>query len=272
MLNEFCKVFGVALSPSAHSSVDAESGQRDLGFQFLDLDPSESMDIEASTKERIKILQGRIKANILADVRGKHSFSVLCEGKEAEALSRGASLSGPSVERLRNNVLPLLVGASVKLSRSLIGPFGFSHPLFLDAVPLLSHTPISSLPTLTTLLVPAHPSPLALPSPWPTPLALLGRLAWPGLVPWPTHGRRQHWQPLHLCRPNMSTSRSGRRQPHCCPHQHLNSSHLTPPNLVGDCNAKAAVVATKATMATSATMWDEDHRKVNECTRVNDNV
>ncbi|KAF8257210.1 hypothetical protein EI94DRAFT_1760121 [Lactarius quietus] len=172
------------------------------------------MDIEASAKERIKILQGHIKANILADVRA---------------------------------------------------------------------------------------SPLALPSPRPTPLALLGRLTWPGLVPSPTHGRRQHWQPLHLRRPNMSTSRcvlysatlppshasalyffflqsylepspAGRRQPHCCPHQHLNSSLLAPPNLVGDCNAMAAVVATKAMMATSATMRDEDHREVDECTRVNNNV
>ncbi|KAF8263665.1 hypothetical protein EI94DRAFT_1703826 [Lactarius quietus] len=71
---------------------------------------------------------------------------------------------------------------------------------------------------------------------------------------------------------NTMVLQAGRWQPHCCPHQHLNSSHLTLHNLVGDCNAKAAVVAMKATTATSATMWDEDHREVDECTCMNDNV
>ncbi|KAF8265060.1 linoleate diol synthase [Lactarius quietus] len=104
-------------------------------FLFLDLDPSKSMNIEASAKEHIKTLQGRIKANILADVGGKLSIAGLVGSIQSlfSAKARKSKLTvaeslyenGASAERTTNNVLSLLVGASVELSQSIINVVDF---------------------------------------------------------------------------------------------------------------------------------------------------
>ena len=113
-------------------------------FLFLDLDPSKSMNIEARAKEHIKDLQRHIKANILADVGGKVSDtlqhisyysnttsqlsiaglvgtiqSLFSAKARKQKLSVAESLfeNGASADRTTNNVLSLLVGASVELSQ-----------------------------------------------------------------------------------------------------------------------------------------------------------
>jgi linoleate 10R-lipoxygenase len=98
-------------------------------YLFLDLDPSKSMNIELSAKEHIKTLQARIKANIVADV-GKLSIanlvgtiqSLFSAKAKKQKLNVAESLfeNGASVERTTNNVLSLLIGASVELSQSII--------------------------------------------------------------------------------------------------------------------------------------------------------
>ncbi|KAH8993660.1 cytochrome P450 [Lactarius deliciosus] len=102
---------------------------------FLDVDPSKAMNIEARAKENIKGLQRHIKANILADVGGKLSISNLVGTIQSlfnakakkQRLSVAESLfeSGASADRSTNNVLSLLVGASVELSQSLINIVNF---------------------------------------------------------------------------------------------------------------------------------------------------
>ncbi|KAF8265064.1 heme peroxidase [Lactarius quietus] len=99
-------------------------------FLFLDLDPSKSMNIEASAKEHIKTLQGRIKANILADVGSKHSVAGLVGNipslfsakarKQKLTVAESLFQNGASADCTTNNVLSLLIGASVELSQSII--------------------------------------------------------------------------------------------------------------------------------------------------------
>ncbi|KAI0260103.1 linoleate diol synthase [Gloeopeniophorella convolvens] len=100
-------------------------------FLFLDADPSKGMNLEASVKEHIKDLQRHIKTNILADVGGKLSIaglvdtiqSIFSGGKSKKSkLSLAESLfaEGATIDRTTNNVLSVLVGASVELSQSLI--------------------------------------------------------------------------------------------------------------------------------------------------------
>ncbi|KAI9449938.1 linoleate diol synthase [Lactarius psammicola] len=109
-------------------------------FLFLDVDPSKSMNLEARAKEHIKDLQHHIKANILADVGGKLSIAGLvgtlqslfsAKGRK-QKLSIAESLfeHGASADRTTNNVLSLLVGASVELSQSIINVVDFylGHP------------------------------------------------------------------------------------------------------------------------------------------------
>ena len=114
-------------------------------FLFLDVDPSKSMNLEASAKEHIKDLQRHIKANILADVGGKvskhpswrisyraHTIlqlsisgfvgtlqSLFSAKARKQKLSVAESLfeNGATVDRTTNNVLSLLVGATVELSQ-----------------------------------------------------------------------------------------------------------------------------------------------------------
>lgn len=97
-------------------------------FLFLDVDPSKLMDLEARAKEHIKDLQCRIKAKILAKVGGKFSIaglagtiqSLFLAKASKQKLSRAESLfteSSASADRITNNVLSLLVGASIELSQ-----------------------------------------------------------------------------------------------------------------------------------------------------------
>jgi hypothetical protein len=99
-------------------------------YLFLDLDPSKSMNIELSAKEHIKTLQRHIKANIVADIGGRLSIanlvgsiqSLFSAKAKKEKLTVAESLfeNGASVDRTTNNVLSLLIGASVELSQSII--------------------------------------------------------------------------------------------------------------------------------------------------------
>ena len=96
-------------------------------FLFLDVDPSKLIDVEARAKEHIKALQGHIKANILAKVGGKHSIvglsgaiqSLFLAKASKQRLSLAKSLfeGAASADRTTNNVLALLVGASIELSQ-----------------------------------------------------------------------------------------------------------------------------------------------------------
>ncbi|KAH9008805.1 hypothetical protein EDB84DRAFT_1446700 [Lactarius hengduanensis] len=94
---------------------------------FLDVDPSKAMNIEAKAKENIKGLQRHIKANIVADVGGKLSISNLVgtiqslfnakAKKQRLSVAENIFENGASADRTTNNVLSLLVGASVELSQ-----------------------------------------------------------------------------------------------------------------------------------------------------------
>lgn len=97
-------------------------------FLFLDVDPSKLMDLEARAKEHIKDLQRHIKANILAKVGGKfsiaglagtiHSLFLAKASKQKPSLVESLFIeSGASADRITNNVLSLLVGASIELSQ-----------------------------------------------------------------------------------------------------------------------------------------------------------
>ena len=97
-------------------------------FLFLDVDPSKLMDLEARAKEHIKDLQGHIKANILAKVGDKHSIAGGLSGaiqslflakasKQRLSLAKSLFEGGASADRTTNNVLALLVGASIELSQ-----------------------------------------------------------------------------------------------------------------------------------------------------------
>ncbi|KAH9007629.1 linoleate diol synthase, partial [Lactarius hengduanensis] len=102
---------------------------------FLDVDPSKAMNIEAKAKENIKGLQRHIKANIVADVGGKLSISNLVgtiqslfnakAKKQRLSVAENIFENGASADRTTNNVLSLLVGASVELSQSIINIVNF---------------------------------------------------------------------------------------------------------------------------------------------------
>jgi hypothetical protein len=111
----------------------------------LDVDPSKAINFEERVKEHIKDLQWRIKANIMKDVGGRVRHAIFQRGLSGlltvsqfslaglvgtvqsflfakarkQNLSVAASLyaSGISVDRATNNVLSLLIGASVELSQ-----------------------------------------------------------------------------------------------------------------------------------------------------------
>lgn len=113
-------------------------------FLFLDSDPSKAMLLEERVKAHIKDLQRNIKANILEDVGGKvrHAMSQLGSfihiglqlsiaglvgtiqslfsakaKKHKLSVAENLFANGASVDRTTNNVLSLLVGASVELSQ-----------------------------------------------------------------------------------------------------------------------------------------------------------
>ncbi|KAN0138081.1 hypothetical protein V8E53_003970 [Lactarius tabidus] len=104
---------------------------------FLDLDPSKAMNIEASAKEHIKSLQRRIRTKITIDVEGKLTIANLVgtlrslfsakelERKQKLTLAESLFENGASIERTTNNVLSLLIGASVELSQSIINVVNF---------------------------------------------------------------------------------------------------------------------------------------------------
>ncbi|KAF8473705.1 linoleate diol synthase [Russula ochroleuca] len=104
-------------------------------FLFLDVDSAKALNLEERVKEHITDLQRHIKANVLADVGGKLSIaglvgtiqSLFSTKARKEKLSVAESLfaNGASVERTTNNVLSLLVGASVELSQSIINIVNF---------------------------------------------------------------------------------------------------------------------------------------------------
>ena len=112
---------------------------------FLDLDPSKAMNIEARAKDHIKTLQRVIKTKITIDVEVKVSgnpfgtslivptrlsqltveslvaivrslFSAKAR-KQKLTLAENLFKDGASIERTTNNVLSLLIGASVELSQ-----------------------------------------------------------------------------------------------------------------------------------------------------------
>ncbi|KAI0291817.1 linoleate diol synthase [Russula brevipes] len=103
-------------------------------FLFLDVDASKAMNLEARVKEHIRDLHRHIRGNILADV-GKLSIagivgtiqSLFSAKVKKQKLSVAESLfeDGASIDRTTNNVLSLLVGASVELSQSLINIVNF---------------------------------------------------------------------------------------------------------------------------------------------------
>ncbi|KAH9972100.1 hypothetical protein BGW80DRAFT_1460029 [Lactifluus volemus] len=85
-------------------------------FLFLDVDPSQEMNLEARVKEHIKDLQHHIKANLLLDA-GKLGISGLVESiqslfvgksiKEKFSLADSCHENGASIDRTTNNVLSL---------------------------------------------------------------------------------------------------------------------------------------------------------------------
>jgi len=113
-------------------------------FLFLDVDASKALNLEERVKAHITDLQRHIKANILADVGGKLSIaglvgtiqSLFTTRAKKQRLSVAESLfaNGASVERTTNNVLSLLIGASVELSQSIINVVNF----YLDQANVVS--------------------------------------------------------------------------------------------------------------------------------------
>ncbi|KAN0138085.1 hypothetical protein V8E53_003974 [Lactarius tabidus] len=132
---------GLTLKASNESGGDyTESQLYDMitdiySFLFLDIDPSKAMNVEARAKDHIKALQLHIKANIVADVGGNLSIgglvgniqSLLSAKARKQKLTVAESLfeNGASVEQTTNNVLSLLIGASVELSQSIINTVNF---------------------------------------------------------------------------------------------------------------------------------------------------
>jgi len=104
-------------------------------FLFLDVDPSKAMNLEGRVKEHIKDLQRHIKTNVLEDVGGRLSIAGLVGTiqslfsakvkKHKLSIAENLFANGASVERTTNNVLSLLVGASVELSQSIINVVNF---------------------------------------------------------------------------------------------------------------------------------------------------
>jgi len=127
---------GLTLKADEDSSGDyTESQLYDMitdiySYLFLDADASKAMNLEQRVKEHISDLQRHIKANVLADVGGRLSIAGLVDTIQSlfSAKAKKSKLSvaeslfanGSSVDRTTNNVLSLLVGASVELSQSII--------------------------------------------------------------------------------------------------------------------------------------------------------
>jgi len=127
---------GLTLKVDKHSPGDyTESELYDMitdiySFLFLDADPSKAMKLEARVKDHIKDLQRHIKANILEDVGGRLSIAGLVgtiqslfsakAKKHKLSIAENLFANGGSIEQTTNNVLSLLVGASVELSQSII--------------------------------------------------------------------------------------------------------------------------------------------------------
>lgn len=132
---------GLTLKVDEHSPGDYTESQlygmiTDIySFLFLDSDPSKAMLLEERVKEHLKDLQRNIKANILEDVGGKLSIAGLVgtiqslfsakAKKHKLSVAENLFANGASVDRTTNNVLSLLVGASVELSQSIINVVNF---------------------------------------------------------------------------------------------------------------------------------------------------
>jgi linoleate 10R-lipoxygenase len=113
-------------------------------FLFLDVDASKAMNLEARVKEHIRDLHRHIRCNIIADV-GRVRYvtssvqflstytalqlsiagivgtiqSLFSAKAKKQKLSVAESLfeDGATIDRTTNNVLSLLIGASVELSQ-----------------------------------------------------------------------------------------------------------------------------------------------------------
>jgi len=132
---------GLTLKVDEHSPGDYTESQlygmiTDIySFLFLDADASKAMLLEEGVKGHIKDLQRKIKSNILEDVGGKLSIvglvgtiqSLFSARAKKHKLSVAENLfaNGASIDRTTNNVLSLLIGASVELSQSIINVVNF---------------------------------------------------------------------------------------------------------------------------------------------------
>ncbi|KAI9456900.1 linoleate diol synthase [Russula earlei] len=104
-------------------------------FLFLDVDLSKGLNLEERVKKYLGDLQRHIKANILADAGRGLSVaglvdsiqSLFCAKARKEKLSVAGSLiaCGSSIDRTTNNLLSLLIGASIELSQSIINVVNF---------------------------------------------------------------------------------------------------------------------------------------------------
>jgi hypothetical protein len=114
-------------------------------FLFLDIDPAKASNLEEAVKKHFTDLQRHIKASVLADVGGRvrhvtpprrfffvhtalqlsiaglvgtiRSLSSSKARKQKHSVAGSLFAVGASVDRTTNNVLSLLVGASVELSQ-----------------------------------------------------------------------------------------------------------------------------------------------------------
>jgi hypothetical protein len=125
------------------------SVDRAHSFLFLDVDPAKASNLEEAVKKHITDLQRHIKASVLADVGGRvrhvsggprpqrrsffvhtalqlsiaglvgtiRSLSSSKARKQKHSVAGSLFGVGASVDRTTNNVLSLLVGASVELSQ-----------------------------------------------------------------------------------------------------------------------------------------------------------
>ncbi|KAI0060754.1 linoleate diol synthase, partial [Artomyces pyxidatus] len=107
-------------------------------FLFLDVDSSKLMKLEAQVKEHISELQHHIKSNLVVGAGGRLSvaglvgslqqlFSGTTKSKKSGRLpfADGLFERGAPADEVANNVLALLVGATVELSQSLINIVNF---------------------------------------------------------------------------------------------------------------------------------------------------
>ncbi|KAI0059711.1 linoleate diol synthase [Artomyces pyxidatus] len=99
-------------------------------YLFLDVDPAKKMRLEAQVKEHVSQLQDHIKSNLPLSARGRLSvagvvsflqqlFSGVADPRKS-AFTESIADRGASADEVANNVLSVLVGATVELSQSLI--------------------------------------------------------------------------------------------------------------------------------------------------------